>query len=103
MPHRTGVVRSSSTEGYLRTENVMLWHHVQNYKVHSIEEGLSQLRKGKLDILIGDTAIFEYYKANEAGCHFRLLGQPIFDDSYALGMQRDFPLKVCIMNLLFIK
>lgn len=44
MPMRTGVVRSSSAEGYLRTENVMLWHHIENYRVNSVEEGIDRLR-----------------------------------------------------------
>lgn len=100
MPMKTGVVKSSSVESYLRTENVMLWHHIENYKVNTIEEGIEKVTKGKLDLLIGDTAILEYYRANSPDCSLRILGQPIFDDTYAIGMPKEFPLKEALSDLL---
>ena len=99
MPMRTGVVKSSSSEGYLRTENVMLWHHIENFKVNSIEEGVDKVKKGKLDILIADTAILDYYRANDEKCGLRILGQPIFDDTYAVGMPKEFPLRDALSDL----
>lgn len=50
----------------------------------------------KLDVLIGDTAILDYYRANDPGCNLRLLGDSIFDDAYAVGMQKGFPFRVFI-------
>ena len=51
-------------------------------------------RNNKLDVLIGDTAILDYYRANDPGCNLRLLGDSIFDDAYAIGMQKGFPFRV---------
>lgn len=47
-----------------------------------------------MEVLIGDTAILDYFRATDPGCGLRLLGDSIFDDAYAIGMQRGFPLKV---------
>lgn len=77
----------------------MLWHHIENYKVNSIAEGVEKVRKGKLDILIADTALLEYYRANDDKCSLRLLGQPIFDDTYAVGMPKEFPLRDALSDL----
>lgn len=99
MPMRTGVVKSTSVEGYLKTENVMLWHHIENFKSNSYDEAIDKIRKGKLDILIGDTAVLEYYKANDPDCSLRILGQPIFDDTYAVGMPKEFPLRDALSDL----
>ncbi|XP_022235866.1 glutamate receptor ionotropic, NMDA 3A-like, partial [Limulus polyphemus] len=60
----------------------------------------SQTRKGKLDVLIGDTAVLNYFRGNEPGCNLHLLGDPIFDDAYAIGMQKGFPLKDAISDLI---
>ncbi len=47
-----------------------------------------------MDVLIGDTAILDYFRATDPGCNLRLLGDSIFDDAYAVGMQKGFPLRV---------
>jgi ionotropic glutamate receptor NMDA 3A len=99
MPMKTGVVKSSSVEGYLKTENVMLWHHIENFKSNSYDEAVDKIRRGKLDILIADTAIVEYYRANDPDCSLRILGQPVFDDTYAVGMPKEFPLKEALSDL----
>lgn len=52
------------------------------------------LRARKLDVLIGDTAILDYFRANDPGCNLNLLGDSIFDDAYAVAMHKGFPLKV---------
>lgn len=51
-------------------------------------------RARKLDVLIGDTAILDYFRANDPGCNLNLLGDSIFDDAYAVAMHKGFPLKV---------
>lgn len=96
---KTGIVRSSSVEGYLKTENVMLWHHVENFKSNSYDEAVDKVKRGKLDVLIADTAILEYYRANDPECSLRILGQPVFDDTYAVGMPKEFPLREALSDL----
>lgn len=54
------------------------------------------IRARKLDVLIGDTAILDYFRANDPGCSLNLLGDSIFDDAYAVAMQKGFPLKVIL-------
>ncbi|UYV76114.1 hypothetical protein LAZ67_13002577, partial [Cordylochernes scorpioides] len=58
--------------------------------VDILEGGL----RGDLDVLIGDTAILDFYRGNDPGCNLHLLGEAIFDDSYAIGMQKGLPLKL---------
>lgn len=118
MKQRTGTARSSASEGYLMEKYTDLWHHIQKYKVHNFDEGLEHLRsvslkdhwkavlsinflikpkhtrKGHLDVLIGDTAILDYFRATDPGCILKLLGDSIFDDAYAVGMQKGFPFRV---------
>ena len=55
---------------------------------------MRSLRSRQLDVLIGDTAILDYFRANDPGCNLNLLGDSIFDDAYAVAMQKGFPLKV---------
>ncbi|XP_075590916.1 uncharacterized protein LOC124490664 [Dermatophagoides farinae] len=100
MKQRTGTARSSASEGYLMEKYTELWHHIQRYKVDSFDAGLESLRNDKLDVLIGDTAILDYYRANDPGCNLRLLGDSIFDDAYAIGMQKGFPFRESISNLI---
>ncbi|XP_075679990.1 LOW QUALITY PROTEIN: uncharacterized protein LOC113796915 [Dermatophagoides pteronyssinus] len=100
MQQRTGTARSSASEGYLMEKYTDLWHHIQRYKVDSFDAGLESLRNNKLDVLIGDTAILDYYRANDPGCNLRLLGDSIFDDAYAIGMQKGFPFRESISNLI---
>jgi hypothetical protein len=61
MEKKTGVARSSASEGYIMKENMQLWSHVQKNRVNSLEEGINQLRydfisaahqKSKLDLLV---------------------------------------------------
>lgn len=51
-------------------------------------------RSKTLEVLIGDTAILDYFRATDPGCNLKLLGDSIFDDAYAVGMEKAFPLKV---------
>ena len=44
MSLRTGVARSSASEGYIMKENMQLWSHIQKNRVHTLEDGLKQLR-----------------------------------------------------------
>ncbi|KAI2809655.1 Glutamate receptor ionotropic, NMDA 3A [Blomia tropicalis] len=90
---RTGTARSSASEGYLMEKYTDLWHYIKRHKVDSFDEGLEHLRAGILDVLIGDTAILDYFRATDPGCSLRLLGDSIFDDAYAVGMQKGFPFR----------
>ncbi|XP_076347190.1 glutamate receptor ionotropic, NMDA 3A-like [Tachypleus tridentatus] len=97
---RTSTVQGSAAEGYVFREYPRLWEHIKKYEVETIEDGLEKLRNGELDVLIGDTAVLNYYRGNERGCNLQLLGDPIFEDSYAVGMQQGFPLKDAISSLI---
>ncbi|XP_076354948.1 glutamate receptor ionotropic, NMDA 3A-like [Tachypleus tridentatus] len=97
---RTGAAKGSAAEGYVFSENTRLWQHIQKYEVETLEGGLDQIRNGELDVLIGDTAVLDYFRGNEPGCNLHLLGDPIFDDAYAIGMQKGFPLKDAISDLI---
>lgn len=44
MEKKTGVARSSASEGYIMKENMELWSHVQKNRVNNLEEGIQQLR-----------------------------------------------------------
>ncbi|XP_022254048.1 glutamate receptor ionotropic, NMDA 3A-like [Limulus polyphemus] len=64
------------------------------------DSSVSSCGNGELDVLIGDTAVLDYFRGNEPGCNLHLLGDPIFDDAYAIGMQKGFPLKDAISDLI---
>ncbi|XP_067136864.1 glutamate receptor ionotropic, NMDA 3A-like isoform X2 [Centruroides vittatus] len=96
---RTGTAKSSAAEGYVYAENPRLWQHIQKFGVNNLEEGLEMLRKSELDVLIGDTAVLNYFRGNDPICGL-LLGDSIFDDAYAIGMQKGFPLRDDISNLI---
>ncbi|XP_023210876.1 glutamate receptor ionotropic, NMDA 3A-like [Centruroides sculpturatus] len=100
LSQKTGTAKGSSAESFVHTENSQLWKHIQNYGVDNLEDGLQKLRKGELDVLIGDTAVLNYFRGNDPGCGLHLLGDSIFDDAYAVGMQKDFPLKDSISKLI---
>ncbi|XP_054162601.1 glutamate receptor ionotropic, NMDA 3A-like [Oppia nitens] len=103
MKQRTGTARSSASEGYLMEKYTDLWHHIQrcnHCKVHNFTEGLEHLRNDDLDVLIGDTAILDYFRATDPSCNLKLLGDSIFDDAYAVGMQKGFPFRELISSLI---
>lgn len=50
-------------------------------------------RSRELDVLIGDSAILDYFRTHDPDCNLNFLGNSIFDDAYAIGMQKGFPLK----------
>lgn len=77
----------------------MLWQHMHRYSLGNIEEGIERLRNGSLDILIGDTPILDYYRATDHGCTLQKIGDDINEDTYAIGMTKGFPLKVCLLYL----
>ncbi|CAN8004191.1 unnamed protein product [Ixodes hexagonus] len=100
LSQRTGTARGTAAESYVFAENKRLWEHIQRFGVASLEQGLESLRLGTLDVLIGDTAVLNYYRANEPSCRLRLLGDSIFDDAYAVGMTRGFPLTAAMSELI---
>ncbi|GFU58509.1 transposable element Tcb2 transposase [Trichonephila clavipes] len=90
---RTGTAKGSAAESYIYAQNPQLWQHIQKYGFADLEEGLDKLRRGELGVLIGDTVVLDYFRGNDPGCSLQLLGQSIFDDAYAVGMQKGFRLK----------
>lgn len=44
MSLKTGVARSSASEGYIMKENMELWTHIHKNRVKNLEEGLEKLR-----------------------------------------------------------
>ncbi|XP_035218245.1 glutamate receptor ionotropic, NMDA 3A-like [Stegodyphus dumicola] len=97
---RTGTAKGSAAESYIYAQNPQLWQHIQRYGFADLEEGLKKLRDGELDVLIGDTVVLDYFRGNDPGCGLHLLGQSIFDDAYAVGMQKGFRLKKSISTLI---
>ena len=55
--------------------------------------GLTLYRDGRLDLLIGDTPILDYYRANDPGCTLRTV-DVIEEDNYAVGMTKGLRLQV---------
>ncbi|GFR13691.1 glutamate receptor ionotropic, NMDA 2A [Trichonephila clavata] len=97
---RTGTAKGSAAESYIYAQNPQLWQHIQKYGFADLEEGLEKLRRGELGVLIGDTVVLDYFRGNDPGCSLHLLGQSIFDDAYAVGMQKGFRLKKSISTLI---
>ena len=52
-------------------------------------------RDGRLDLLIGDTPILDYYRANDPGCTLRTV-DVIEEDNYAVGMTKGLRLQVSL-------
>lgn len=69
---------------------------MQKYSFKDVETGIALLRNGSLDILIADTPILDYYRATDHGCKLQKIVESINEDTYAIGMNKGFPLKVCI-------
>merc|ERR1712071_566804 len=65
----------------------------------TLEEGVARLRDGRLDLLIGDTPILDYYRANDPGCTLRTV-DVIEEDNYAVGMSKGLRLQVSISSLI---
>ncbi|XP_055950590.1 glutamate receptor ionotropic, NMDA 3A-like [Argiope bruennichi] len=100
LSQRTGTAKGSAAESYIYAQNPQLWQHIQKYGFADLEEGLEKLRRGELGVLIGDTVVLDYFRGNDPGCSLHLLGQSIFDDAYAVGMQKGFRLKKSISTLI---
>jgi len=67
---------------------------MQKYSFKDVETGIALLRNGSLDILIADTPILDYYRATDHGCKLQKIVESINEDTYAIGMNKGFPLKV---------
>ncbi|CAM1309019.1 GRIN3A (predicted) [Pycnogonum litorale] len=100
LEHRVGTTRGSSTEIYMMKENPRLFQHLQKFSFDNVEDGINKLQNRKLDIIIGDRAILDYYRGRDSDCNLAILGQPLYHDSYAIGVQKGFPMKDAISNLL---
>lgn len=53
-------------------------------------------RNGSLDIFIGDKPILDYYSGTDHDCKLQSYRDPLYDDVYAVGMTKNFVLKVCL-------
>jgi hypothetical protein len=58
-------------------------------------------RDGRLDLLIGDTPILDYYRANDPGCTLRTV-DVIEEDNYAVGMTKGLHLQVSSSFFFFL-
>lgn len=67
---------------------------MHRYSLENVEDGITRLRNGSLEILIADTPILDYYRATDNGCTLQKIGDTITEDAYAVGMTKGFPLKV---------
>lgn len=106
LSQKVGAPRSSAAEYYVQRANRLLWEHMRKYSLNDVEEGIDRLRNGSLDILIADTPILDYYRATDHGCKLQKIGDTINEDTYAIGMTKGFPLKVCSVetfSIVFVK
>lgn len=57
-----------------------------------------------MDIFIGDKPILDYYSGTDHDCKLQPYGDPLYDDVYAVGMTKNFVLKVrfCIQTVVII-
>ncbi|XP_046386196.1 uncharacterized protein LOC124155987 isoform X2 [Ischnura elegans] len=90
---RVGAPRSSAVEYYVQKANYELYQHIQDTPVSDIEEGIRRLRDGSLDVLMGDSAILDYYRGSDPGCTLVKRGIITNEDTYAVAMSKNFPLK----------
>ena len=115
-----GTTRSSAAQHYAQKTNRGLAEHLERFTVPDLEEGIARLRyinvaykpnhisfffflndigwvtlyrDGRLDLLIGDTPILDYYRANDPGCTLRTV-DVIEEDNYAVGMTKGLRLQV---------
>ncbi|XP_064118595.1 glutamate receptor ionotropic, NMDA 3A-like [Macrobrachium nipponense] len=97
---RVGAVRASSVEYYVSRKDPELWAHMKPNLVDNFTHGLHKLHSGSLDLLVGDSAILDYLRANDPGCTLRAHGDDLVPDTFALAMPKGFPLRVKINALL---
>ncbi|KAK7872804.1 hypothetical protein R5R35_011925 [Gryllus longicercus] len=93
LSQRVGAPRASAADYYVHVANQQLWEHMQRFSVRDVQEGITLLKNGSLDILIADTPILDYYRATDHGCKLQKIGDAINEDTYAVGMTKGFPLK----------
>ncbi|KAK5645132.1 hypothetical protein RI129_006432 [Pyrocoelia pectoralis] len=100
LSQKVGAPRASAAEYYVQRANKVLWDHITKYRLENVEEGIARLRNGTLDILIADTPILDYYRATDHGCKLQQIGDTINEDTYAVGMNKGFPLKDSISAII---
>lgn len=121
LSQKVGTTRSSAAQHYAQKTNRGLAEHLERFTVPDLEEGIARLRyinnvaykqnqisffqkkmtsvgltlyrDGRLDLLIGDTPILDYYRANDPGCTLRTV-DVIEEDNYAVGMTKGLRLQV---------
>ncbi|KAF5303393.1 hypothetical protein FQA39_LY09984 [Lamprigera yunnana] len=100
LSQKVGAPRASAAEYYVQRANKVLWDHINKYRLENVEEGIARLKNGTLDILIADTPILDYYRATDHGCKLQQIGDTINEDTYAVGMNKGFPLKDSISAII---
>uniref|UniRef100_A0A0P6GYG2 Glutamate receptor ionotropic, NMDA 3A n=1 Tax=Daphnia magna TaxID=35525 RepID=A0A0P6GYG2_9CRUS len=99
LSQKVGTTRSSAAQHYAQKTNRGLAEHLERFTVPNLEEGIARLRDGRLDLLIGDTPILDYYRANDPGCTLRTV-DVIEEDNYAVGMTKGLRLQTSISSLI---
>lgn len=70
---------------------------MKKFSIEDVADGIIKLRNGSLDMMLADTPILDYYRATDHGCKLQKIGDEINQDTYAIGMTKGFPLKVCLI------
>ncbi|XP_058457458.1 uncharacterized protein LOC131434603 isoform X4 [Malaya genurostris] len=100
LKQRIGVPLATAAEYYVQTNDKILWEHMKRYQLLNIENGIERLKNGTIDLLMADSPILDYYRATDLGCTLQRVGDTYVDDSYAIGMNKGFPLKETISALI---
>ncbi|XP_055378406.1 uncharacterized protein LOC129610081 isoform X1 [Condylostylus longicornis] len=100
LEQRIGAPTASAAESFMKEYHHHMWEHMKKFPLKNIEEGIKGLKNGTLDLLLGDTAILDYYRATDHKCSLQKVGEPYIEDAYAIGMKKGFPLKDSISALI---
>ncbi|XP_058833780.1 uncharacterized protein LOC131691421 isoform X2 [Topomyia yanbarensis] len=100
LKQRIGAPVATATEYYVQLNDKILWEHMKKYQLTNIQDGIERLKNGSIDLLMADSPILDYYRATDHGCSLQRVGDTYVDDSYAIGMNKGFPLKETISALI---
>ncbi|XP_045593274.2 uncharacterized protein [Procambarus clarkii] len=100
LSQRVGAVRASSAEYYVSKLDPELWAHMRPNLVENFTQGLHNLHTGVLDLMVGDSAVLDYLRANDPGCTLATYGESLVSDTFSIAMGKGFPLRVKINTIL---
>ncbi|XP_069947292.1 uncharacterized protein [Cherax quadricarinatus] len=100
LSQRVGAVRASSAEYYVSKLDPELWAHMRPSLVDNFTQGLQNLHTGALDMMVGDSAVLDYLRANDPGCTLATFGDHLVSDTFSIAMGKGFPLRVKINTIL---